>query len=411
MQPSNDVAPKYTFTNYQKFIIGLTAFLQFTIILDFMVLSPLGAQLMLEMHLQPSEFGWVVSVYAFAAGISGILAAGFADKFDRKKLLLFFYFGFLFGTFLCAVAPDFQSLLVARIVAGMFGGVVGAVGMAIVSDLFPLEVRGRVLGFGQMAFAAAQVLGLPIGLLLANKFNWHAPFWMISGVGLLVGVIIFWKMKPVADHLLIKNDRNAFQHLIKTLTNPSYLRAFLATILLATGGFMLMPFGSAFSTGNLGLSMSSLPILYGITGICSMIIGPFTGKANDKFGRINLFLAGTVVAIIVTTIYTRLGITPFWLICTMSILMWVGISARMISSSVLFSGIPSNQDRGAFTSIQSAISSVSGGIAASIAGMIVVRGSDGLLKNYDWLGNVVVLSMILAAILIFRLNNQLKKGV
>src|ERR1044071_9050293 len=151
-----------------------------------MVLSPLGAVLMEKLHITPSQFSIVVSVYAFSAGASGLLSAGFADRFDRKKFLLFFYAGFLIGTLLCAIAPDFHFLLIARIVTGIFGGVIGSVSFAIISDLFKMEVRGRVMGFVQMAFAASQILGLPIGLVLANHFGWHAPFWMIAGFGILM---------------------------------------------------------------------------------------------------------------------------------------------------------------------------------------------------------------------------------
>jgi predicted MFS family arabinose efflux permease len=235
-----------TFSKYQIFIIAILAILQFTLILDFMVLSPLGAILLKELSIKPAQFGLVVSAYAFSAGASGLLAAGFADKYDRKKLLLFFYVGFVFGTLLCALATTFQFLLIARIVTGIFGGVIGSISFAIISDLFKLEVRGRVMGFVQMAFAASQILGLPIGLLLANKFGWHSPFWMIAGFAVIIGVVIVVYMKPVTEHLKFKTDRNPFEHLWKTLSYPEYLRAFVATILLATAGFMLMPFGSAF---------------------------------------------------------------------------------------------------------------------------------------------------------------------
>ncbi len=402
-------APKHVFTGYQKFMIAVLSFLQFTIILDFMVLSPLGAQLMEDMHVMPAQFGLVVSAYAFSAGAAGIIAAGFADKFDRKKLLLFFYVGFLFGTMLCALAPDYTSLLIARIVAGLFGGVIGAVGMAIVSDIFPMEVRGRVMGFTQMSFAASQVLGIPIGLVLANHFGWHAPFWLILGVGLIVGFVILWKMQPVVAHLAIKSDRNAFQHFWNTLTRPEYLRAFLATILLATGGFMMMPFGSAYSTHNLGVSLSNLPILFGVTGIFSIIFGPLLGKASDRFGKLNLFLAGSALSIVMIAIYTHLGVTPLWLLITCSVIMWVGISSRMISASTLFTGIPSPQDRGAFMSVSSAVQQISGGLAAALAGVIVVKSDSGMLQHYDILGYVVILSMVIAAVLMYRLNTQVER--
>src|ERR1700722_10937799 len=250
------------FTGYQKFAIFILAITMFTVVLDFMVMSPLGDILMKSLNLKPAHFGLAVSAYAFSAGISGLLTAGFADKFDRKKLLLFFYTGFISGTLLCAIAPSYPLLLVGRIVTGLFGGVIGSISLAIVSDLFKLEVRGRVMGFVQMAFAASQVLGIPVGLILANHFGWHSPFWMIAGFGVLVGIVMIVYVKPITAHLLLQSDRSGFQHLAKTISQPHYVRAFLATTLLATGGFMLMPFGSAFGIHNVGLTMAQLPVLY-----------------------------------------------------------------------------------------------------------------------------------------------------
>ena len=397
------------FTPYQIFMIAVLAFIQFTVILDFMVLSPLGAILMPTLKITTSQFGFVVSAYAFSAGASGLLAAGFADKFDRKKFLLFFYVGFIIGTALCASATSYNFLLFARIFTGIFGGVIGSVGFAIISDLFKLEVRGRVMGFVQMAFAASQVLGLPIGLLLANSFDWHAPFWMIVGVSAVVGVVIFVKMEPVTEHLKIQSDSNAFQHLAKTISEPHYLRAFLGTILLSTGGFMLMPFGSAYGTNNLGLKLSELPIMYGVTGIFSIFFGPMIGKLSDKLGKFNTFLIGSIISIIMVGIYTQLGITPLWVIIVLNVILFTGISARMISSSALMTAIPSMKDRGAFMSINSSIQQISGGVASFIAGLIVVQQPNGILDHYDTLGYTVIGSMVVAIGLIYWVDQYVRQ--
>lgn len=397
------------FTPYQIFMIAVLAFIQFTVILDFMVLSPLGAILMPTLKITTSQFGFVVSAYAFSAGASGLLAAGFADKFDRKKFLLFFYVGFIIGTALCASATNYNFLLFARIFTGIFGGVIGSVGFAIISDLFKLEVRGRVMGFVQMAFAASQVLGLPIGLLLANSFDWHAPFWMIVGVSAIVGIVIFVKMKPVTEHLKVQSDSNAFQHLAKTISEPHYLRAFLGTILLSTGGFMLMPFGSAYGTNNLGLKLSELPIMYGVTGIFSIFFGPMIGKLSDKLGKFNTFLIGSIISIIMVGIYTQLGITPLWVIIILNVILFTGISARMISSSALMTAIPSMKDRGAFMSINSSIQQISGGVASFIAGLIVVQQPNGILDHYDILGYTVIGSMVVAIGLIYWVDQYVRQ--
>lgn len=398
------------FTKYQAFIIAILAIVQFTVILDFMVLSPLGAQLMEELKISTSQFGWVVSAYAFSAGGAGIIAAGFADRFDRKKLLLFFYTGFIFGTLLCAIAPSYQFLLMARIVTGLFGGVLGSVSFAIITDLFKLEVRGRVMGFVQMAFAASQILGIPVGLVLANNFGWHSPFWMIVVFSILVCVSLIMYMKPIDAHLELKNDRNAFQHLAKTISNTTHIRAFLATVLLATGGFMLMPFGSAFSIHNLGLTMKQLPILYGITGVSSILFGPLLGKLADRIGKFNLFFMGTAISMAMVAIYTHLQITPLWVVTALNIILFVGISSRMISSSALISAIPQPQDRGAFMAINSAIQQLSGGVAAALAGIIVVKTESGYLEHYPELGYVVMVSMVIALVMMYVVDRHVKKN-
>lgn len=400
---------KKIFTSYQVFVIAILSLLQFTVILDFMVLSPLGAILMEKLQVTTSQFGLVVSAYAFSAGAAGLLTAGFADKFDRKKLLLFFYTGFIAGTVLCAIAPSYPLLLGARIITGIFGGVIGSISFAIITDLFKIEVRGRVMGFVQMSFAASQVLGLPIGLMLANRFGWHAPFWMIAGAGSVMGVIMFLKLKPVDKHLHLKIDINAIHHLWKTISRPDYTKAFFATTLLATGGFMLMPFGSAYSIHNLGITMEQLPLIYLVTGAASILFGPLLGKLSDRIGKFNIFLVGSVIALTMVGIYTHLGVTPLWQLILLNVILFVGLSGRMIASSALLTAVPDAKDRGAFMSINSSTQQISGGVASVIAGLIVVQTPSGKLERYDTLGYVVIGSMVLATVMLYYLNRQIQQ--
>jgi len=392
------------FSRYQFFIIALLAILQFTVVLDFMVLSPLGAQLMKVLHLTTSQFGLAVSGYAFSAGLSGFLAAGFADKFDRKKLLLFFYTGFITGTFLCGIAPDYHFLLVARIITGFFGGVISSISYAIISDLFNLQVRGRVMGFVQMAFATSQVMGIPVGLYFANRVGWHAPFLLITAVSVIEFIAILIYMKPINEHLKLKSDRNPFQHLFKTISHPNYLIAFIFSTLLVTGGYMLMPFGSAFSVNNLGIPMTQLPVLYFVTGVFSMVAGPFIGRLSDVFGKYRVFSLGSGLAIITILYYTNLGISPFWLVVVLNTILMMGVLSRLISSSALITAIPETSERGAFMSINSSVQQISGGIASVIAGLIVVQTGSGALKHYDTIGYIVVGSIIVTTIMMRSLN-------
>jgi predicted MFS family arabinose efflux permease len=397
--------PEKLFTRYETLVIAIVALVQFTIIVDFMVLSPLGVILMPALHITPQQFGMVVSAYAVSAGISGLLAAGFADKYDRKKMMLFFYIGFVGGTLLCGMATSYEFLLIARIVTGIFGGVVGSIGYAIVTDIFKPEVRGRVMGFVQMAFAGSQVLGLPIAIFLAPRLGWHSVFFMIVGAGVIITALIAFGLKPVDAHLKIKNDTNAFHHLWKTLTNRSYFRGFAATTLLATGGFMLMPFGSTFSQFNLGIEQKLLWVLYLVTGIFSMATGPFIGKLSDTMGKYAVFCAGSILSSIVVIIYCNLGVTPLWGVIVISIIMFAGISSRMISSSALMTAIPSPADRGAFMSINASTQYLAGGFATFVAGLIIVQRTEtSPLENFDILGYTVVGSMVVTMIMMYSIH-------
>jgi len=392
------------FTPYQAFVVAVMAILQFTVVLDFMVLSPLGAQLLKELHISTSQFGFVVSVYAFSAGLSGILAAGFADKFDRKKLLLFFYVGFVLGTLFCALAPTYKFLLAARMVTGFFGGVIGAVSFAIVADLFKLEIRGRVMGYIQMAFSFSQILGIPVGLFLANSWGWHSPFWVITALSVITGVIIFLYLKPINDHLKIKNENNPFKHLYKTLSNPNYVNTFVLTTLLTTGAFMLMPLGSTFMVNNLGVNIALLPLIYIITGGFSIFIGPLLGKLSDKIGKYALFTAASTLTMIIVVVYCNMSFIPLWTVVALNVIMFIGIMGRIISSSALTTAVPELTDRGAFMSITSSLQQVSGGIASILAGFIVFQTSSGLLKHYDILGYLVSAAIVGTIIMMHYVN-------
>jgi predicted MFS family arabinose efflux permease len=402
-------SPMPTFSRYQKFVVAMLGFLQFTVVLDFMILSPLGALLLRDLGMATSQFGLVVSAYAFSAGISGLLTAGFADKFDRKKLLLFFYCGFVLGTFLCAIASDFRFLLIARIVTGLFGGVISSISFAIITDLFPWQTRGRVMGVVQTAFAASQVMGIPLGLYLSNRFSWHAPFFMIAGASVAVGVVIAVFLRPIDEHLKVPGERNPLQHLVRTVGQGRYLRAFGATILLATGGFMLMPFSSAFTVNNLGISLHRLPLIYMVTGVSSIVSGPIMGRLSDAIGKYPMFCAGSVVGMVVVATYCNLGPTPIGGVIAINVVLFIAIMARMISASALTSGVPDLKDRGAFMAVNASLQQLSGGVASSVAGMIVVQQADGRLAHYNVLGYVVVLAMVITVAMMYPIHLAVKQ--
>ena len=398
------------FTPYQKVVVAILSFLQFTIILDFMIISPLGAILLRELHIPTTKFGLVVSVYAFAASASGILAAGFADRFDRKKMLMFFYAGFIGGTLLCGIAPTYHFLLLARIVTGVFGGVIGSIVMAIIADLFPMAMRGRVMGFVQTSFAASQVLGLPLGFYLATHLGWHAPFLMIVALGVVAGVFIMIYLRPVDGHLKLQREGNAFLHLFKTVSQRRYVIAFATTTLLATGGFMLMPFGSTFTLNNLGISSDSLSFIYFVTGLCTLVTGPLIGRLSDRLGKYALFCGGSALTIVMVLIYTHLGRTGLPLVIVINVLLFVGVTSRMISASALMSAVPDPAHRGSFMSVNASLQQAAGGVGAAVAGLIVVQTPSGALAHYDVLGYVVTAAMLIVVVMLRTIDRMVATG-
>ena len=399
-----------TFTSYQKIIIFLLAILQFTIVLDFMILAPLGDILMKSMNMSTKQFGTVVSAYAISACISGIFAAGFADKFDRKKLLLFFYAGFILGTYFCAISYNYETLFIARIITGLFGGVIGSISMAIITDIFSINQRGKVMGFVQMAFGGSQILGIPIGLVLANYWSWHATFYMVLILAFILGIALVIKLKPLTEHLKLINNKNALQHLLQTIKKKDYRIGFLATALLSMGGFMIMPFSTAFIVNNIHIAQSQVAIIFFFTGIFSIIIMPIVGKLSDKYDKLMIFGIGTIIAIVMVVIYTHLSPVPIWLVIIVNIVLFIGIMSRMVPATALNSAVPDAYDRGAYMSINSSLQQFAGGIAALFSGLVVVQKSkNSPIENFDVLGYVMVVLMLMCFYFVFKVNVLLKK--
>jgi predicted MFS family arabinose efflux permease len=337
------------------------------------------------------------------------LTAGFADRFDRKRLLLFFYAGFVGGTVWCGLAESYPMLLAARIVTGLFGGVIGSVLMAIVADLFDASLRGRVMGIVQSAFAASQVLGLPAGLYLSNHGTWHTPFLAIAAFGVVGGLIIALRLRPVADHLAIKQERSALAHLLHTVSDPRYGLAFVTTALLTTGGFMLMPFGTAFTVHNLGLSLTDLPTIYLATGLCTIFFAPLIGRATDKVGKMPVFLSGSTLTIVMVVIYTHLQAPSLPGLIAVNAILFLGIFSRMIPYQTLISSVPEPVKRGSFNSVNSATQQIGGGLASFVAAQLISAEADGRLVGMPTVGYVVVGTTLVSVLLTWRIQASIRK--
>lgn len=396
--------PIRKFSKYESFVIIILALTVFTVVLDFMVLAPLGAQLLRILDITPAQFGLVVSAYAFSAGASGLLAAGFADRYDRKKLLLFFYSGFIVGTLLCGLANSYNLLLFARIFTGIFGGVISSISFAIITDIFIVEKRGRVMGFVQMSFGVSQVLGIPIGLYLAHQFDWHAPFIAIVILSILIFLVIIKWLKPVNAHLKVQTDKNALVHMFHTITNKQYLLGFSAMALISIGGYLIMPLSSAYLVNNIKITDAQLPLVFMFTGMFSLITGPLVGRWSDQYGKIRLFLIGSLITIVMVFIYTNMPAWPLYLVTIINILLFIGVSSRMISGSALITQLPELKDRGAFMGVNSSLQQISGGIGSVIAGLIVIQNSDGTLMHFDYVGYLTIALLCICMYLMYRIN-------
>jgi len=197
---------------------------------------------------------------------------------------------------------------------------------------------------------------------------------------------------------------------VHTISTPRYLQGFAATVLLATGGFMLLPFGSVFTVHNLGISIDRLPLIYMVTGIFAMVFGPLIGRASDAIGKFNVFALGCAATIVMVLIYTNLGVTPIQTVIVVNVLLFIGVSSRMISSAALISAIPSPLDRGSYMSISSSLQQLSGGIAAALAGTIVKETSSGALEHFDIVGYVLVASTLLTLVMMYFINRRVESA-
>jgi predicted MFS family arabinose efflux permease len=372
-------------------------------------MSPLGDLLMKQLMINTEQFGLLVSCYAFGAGISGILVATFSDKFDRRKFLLFFYIGFTVATFLCGAFHNYTLLLIARSFAGIFGGVISAISFAIVADLFALNQRGRVMGYIQMSFAGSQILGIPVGILLANKWGWNSTFIMIGVLSTVIWFVILFKMKPINTHLKLQIQEKVLSHFWRILSNKNYRLGFVLITITASGSAMLMPFSSAFLINNVGITQEQLPFIFMFTGLATVGIMPLVGRLSDMKDKFKIFLIGALITVPMTLIYTNLVPIPLWAVIAINIVMFAGISSRMIPAMALNTAIPEQKDRGSYMSLCSSLQQMSHGIASLAAGFIIFQQTKtSPIENYNILGFIVCALTVACVFLIFRVNKVVK---
>jgi predicted MFS family arabinose efflux permease len=281
------------------------------------------------------------------------------------------------------------------------------VSLAIVTDLFPLQMRGRAIGVIQTAFSVSTVLGLPLALLLSTHWGWNTPFFMIVAVCAVVGGLIHTYLRPVDEHLKHHPDRSPLHHLLHTISTPRYIHGFLTTGLLTLGAFMLMPFVSVFSVNNVGLPLEQLPLLYMAAGCVSVVAGPVIGRVSDAIGKLKVFTFGCVLTVVMTLIFTHLHASPPWVLYVVIVFLQVGVFTRNISGSALISALPRPTDRGSYMAISSSLQQLAGGVASMSAGLLLVQAPSGALLHFTIVGYVLLCTTMISLTLMYFIQRRI----
>lgn len=381
-------------------LLALAA-VQFTHVLDFMIIMPLGAQLMRIFQISPAQFTHLVASYGLAAAVSG-LAGGFVlDRFDRKRALLILYTGFGLATLACGLAPNFHALLIARLAAGAFGGLSGSMVSAMVGDIIPPARRGRAMSVVMAAFPVASVLGIPIGLLLAGKFGWHAPFFMLAAcvaANLLMAALALPHLRTAVRH------NHPIQQMREILTHGIHLRAFAVSGVLVVAGGCIIPLLATSMVTNLRLSEADLPKAYAVGGAATFITMPIIGWLSDRIDRLHLLAGLSLLAMGVVFVFTRLGPSSLTVGCVIMALFMVTMSGRYVPAMAMITNAVSARYRGGFMSVNSALQQAASGLASVLAGFVVTSAPDGRLIGYPKLGLVSLAFFLLTVVLAARLR-------
>lgn len=371
-----------------------------------MLLPAISAMILPALKLSTTEFGYIVSAYSLSAGASALIISPFADRFERKRLLLFLYTGFLIGILLSALAQGFYALLAARVLTGIFGGVIAAICFTMVSEVFSLHQRGRAMGLVQMAFAFSQILGLPAAVFLASRYSWQFSYFIILGIGILALLFSLLILQPLYSHLAQK--QSAWNKIRRSISNKSYWLVYSNNALIVTGDVLFMTFASAFFVGNQEVTEEQLAIIFGASGIATIAFSPLIGRLADKTSHYRVFLGGTLLTILCVGTLSVLNGASLALIVVLNTLLFVGIAARMICSGALGLEMPSTNDRGSFMTFDSALQQILAGISAAAAGWIVIKNEDGLLENYPYLAILVIGVMICSGYMTYKVTQKVQ---
>ncbi|GAA0891078.1 MFS transporter [Fulvivirga kasyanovii] len=393
----------------ERLLLFILAAALFTHIMDFMIMMPLGPQLMRLFDISPQQFSFLVSSYSFSAGASGFLAAFLIDRFDRKTSLTFVYIGFTLGTLACALAPTYEVLLLTRCIAGAFGGVLGALILSIVSDAIPLERRAAGIGFVMASFSVASVFGVPFGLYLATTFSWHAPFLLLGLLGVMITVLVFIYVPSMRGHIAAKSGISVWESITSIIKvifgrrNP--LMGLLFTSMLMLGHFTIIPFIAPYMVGNVGFSEEQLTYIYLVGGGLTIFTSPMVGKLADKHGRLKVFTIFGILVMAPILVITHLPPVPLWEALIFTGLFFILANGRIVPSTTMVTSVIKPENRGSFMSIRSSIQQLSSGLAALIGGFIITETPSTItpdakaLLNYEYVGYFALVFSVIAIII------------
>lgn len=380
----------------EKALLWTLAAINFIHIVDFMILMPLGPQLMRIFGIGPGEFSLLVSSYTFSAGISSFFGAFFLDRFDRRKILIWVYIGFTIGTLGCALSPSYGVLLAARVLSGVFGGLTSALILAIIGDVIPDERRGRAMGLVMAAFSFASVMGVPIGLFLASLSSWHTPFFILTGLSVLSFVMISKFIPPIRDHLGKEVKRPHPLKVISRVTSDgNQMRAIMLSVMMMFGQFMIIPFLSPYNVANVGFSELELTYIYIAGGSFTIFTSPWVGKLSDKHGKLKVFTIFMLLNLIPIGIVTHLGLTPIPLVLLVTTMFFVTSNGRYVPAAAIITGTAKPENRGSFLSFNSAVQQLAAGLASLGAGLIIGENELGQLTNFNIVGYLAIFFSIL----------------
>lgn len=377
--------------------------IQFTHIVDFMVMMPLGPQFTKLFSITDAQFGLLVSAYTLAAGVSGLLASVYVDRFGRKKLLLCLYMLFGLATLACGLAPTYDTLMLARLAAGAFGGVLMALSQTIIADVIPFERRGRAMGIVMTSFSVATVAGVPGSLFLAAHFGWHAPFFAIAFVCAALALAAWVTLPPLAGHL--QSERQSpLANIITVLKDRNHQKAFVFTALLMGAGFTLFPYLAIYLTSNAGFTLEQVPFVYLFGGAATLVTARWIGRLSDSVGKAQMFSIMallTIVPLALLPFIAPLGVVAALIVTTM---MFVGMNGRNIPGMALVTSAANPKLRGTFMALNSSVQSAAMGVAAFVGGLIISRDAQGLVQHF-WINALLgVVASVLSVVLVGRLK-------